>query len=138
MNQFSGSIQLRECIQFHLLSTQCIDFSCEGFKTFCTHNSYDSSLGAVLLTPFVGYTTYREFVTYTKVDGEWHANLPMAATLILTSPTWHTICTCRRFKAARYQPSKRQTRPSISILMLCLHQRVISIAGYDKYIENIN
>ncbi len=38
------------------------------------------ALGAVLLTPFIGYTTYREFVTYTKVDGEWHASLPIAAT----------------------------------------------------------
>ena len=45
------------------------------------------ALGAVLLTPFIGYTTYREFVTYTKVDSEWHASLPIALPLTLTTRT---------------------------------------------------
>ena len=38
------------------------------------------ALGAVLLMPFIGYTSHREFTNYTKIDGQWHVYLPITET----------------------------------------------------------
>ena len=83
------------------------------------------ALGTVLLTPFIGYTTYREFVTYTKVDGEWHASLPIAATFDPNFTDYGTpYVPVDDLKSARYKPNKRQTRRVYQFSMLCLHQRL--------------
>ncbi len=38
------------------------------------------ALGAVLLMPFIGYTSHQEFTNYTKIDGQWHVYLPITET----------------------------------------------------------
>ena len=95
------------------------------------------ALGAVLLTPFIGYTTYREFVTYTKVDGEWHASLPIAATFDPNFTDYGTpYVPVDDLKLPDTNPANGRRVEYINFDALSA-PKVISIAGYDKYIENI-
>ena len=95
------------------------------------------ALGAVLLTPFIGYTTYREFVTYTKVDGEWHARLPIAATFDPNFTDYGTpYVPVDDLKLPDTTPVNGRRVEYINFDALSA-PKVISIAGYDKYIENI-
>jgi len=95
------------------------------------------ALGAVLLTPFIGYTTYREFVTYTKVDGEWHASLPIAATFDPNFTDYGTpYVPVDDLKLPDTNPIDGRRVEYINFDAITA-PKVISIAGYDKYIENI-
>ena len=95
------------------------------------------ALGAILLTPFIGYTTYREFVTYTKVDGEWHASLPIAATFDPNFTDYGTpYVPVDDLKLPDTNPANGRRVEYINFDALSA-PKVISIAGYDKYIENI-
>ena len=76
-------------------------------------------------------------MTHTKVDGEWHASLPIAATLILIFTDYGTpYVPVDDLKLPDTNPTTADAVEYINFDALSA-PKVISIAGYDKYIENI-
>ena len=95
------------------------------------------ALGAVLLMPFIGYTSHREFTNYTKIDGQWHVYLPITETFNPDFTDYgRTIIQGDSPKLGATEIYKERNIQFISFTAV-EEPHVISLVGYNKFISNI-
>ena len=95
------------------------------------------ALGAVLLMPFIGYTSHQEFTNYTKIDGQWHVYLPITETFNPDFTDYgRTIIQGDSSKLGATEIYKERNIQFISFTAV-EEPHVISLVGYNKFISNI-
>ena len=107
------------------------------------------ALGAVLFMPVVGYTTYRDLATYTKVAGQWQVRLPIVETFNSYGLTYRTSYEYPYIEDTENTEDNKDTEktpattPANTKQLESIHfeakelPKAISVTGYNNYIPNI-